>query len=89
MLHAAGIPVRQHYVKINTEIMASFKSPGTDYVDHSYTEVYLSGRWIKLDSYVIELTLFEAVKSRLKVENKLLGYGVHFNGSVFLGRDGE
>ena len=81
MLRAADIPARQHFVNINTEIIAEFFTPAGDYVDHSYSEVFLDNRWISVDSYIVDLPLFDAARERLKDENKQLGYGIHRNGT--------
>ncbi|MEM8485353.1 MAG: transglutaminase-like domain-containing protein [Bacteroidota bacterium] len=81
MLRAAGIPARQHFVNINARIISDFISPGTPYVDHSYTEVFLDNKWIAVDSYIIDRSLFEVAKAKLDAESKLLGYGIHRNGS--------
>ncbi len=82
MLRAAGIPARQRFVNINTRIVRDFISPGTSYVDHSYTEVFLDERWIAVDSYIVDTALFEAARAKLVAENRLLGYGIHRNGTV-------
>ena len=81
MLRAAEIPARQHFVSINAQIISDFLAPGTPYVDHSFTEVFLDGRWIATDSYIVDLPLFTAAQARLTREGRLLGYGVHGQGS--------
>lgn len=81
MLRAAGIPARQHFVNIDAEIVSDFISPGTRYVDHSYTEVYLDDMWLKVDSYIVDSVLFQSAKTLLKSENRGIGYGVHQNGN--------
>lgn len=81
LLRAAKIPARQVFVDINAQILRGLLSPGTEYVDHSYTEVFLDGRWLKTDSYVVDTKLFKNSIKLLKEEGKLIGYGVHINGS--------
>ena len=81
MLRAAGIEARQRFVNINSAIVNDFVQPGTSYVDHSYTEVNLEGRWMKVDSYVVDKPLADRARSRLAREGKLVGYGVHRNGT--------
>ncbi len=80
MLRAAGIPAKQHFVNINSAILEGILNPGTPYVDHSYTEVFLRGKWLKLDSYIVDTKLANAARRRLQGENRLLGYGVHRDG---------
>jgi transglutaminase-like putative cysteine protease len=80
MLRAAGIPAKQRFVNINAEILEGILNPGTEYVDHSYAEVYLGGAWLKVDSYIVDAKLANTARHKLKKENRLLGYGVHRNG---------
>jgi hypothetical protein len=80
MLRAAGIPAKQRFVNINAKILEGILNPGTEYVDHSYTEVYLRGSWIKVDSYIVDAKLANAARRKLQKENRVLGYGVHRNG---------
>jgi Transglutaminase-like superfamily len=80
MLRAAGIPAKQYFVNINAKILEGILNPGTAYVDHSYTEVFLRGTWLKVDSYIIDTKLANAARRKLQKENRVLGYGVHRNG---------
>lgn len=80
MLRAAGIPARQHFVSLRADILHGLLSPGTRYVDHSYTEVHLEGRWWRVDSYIVDLPLAVRARDRLAREGRLLGYGMHRHG---------
>mmetsp|Transcript_505 Transcript_505/g.1732 ORF Transcript_505/g.1732 Transcript_505/m.1732 type:complete len:239 (+) Transcript_505:255-971(+) len=80
-LRAEKIPARIVYVDINTQILKDCVAPGTPYVDHSYTEVYLNDRWIKTDSYILDKQLFDNAQSMLKRTGETVGYGVHKNGT--------
>lgn len=87
LLRALGIPARQHFVDIRADILHGVINPGTLYVDHSYAEVWLGGRWLKLDSYIVDAPLMQQVQDRLRREGRVLGYGAHRNGvSVWDGR---
>jgi Transglutaminase-like superfamily len=81
MLRAAGIEARQRFMNIDAAIVRDFLDPGTTYVDHSYTEVKVDGRWLKVDSYVVDRSLADAARARLQREGKIVGYGVHRNGT--------
>lgn len=81
MLRAIGIPARQIFVDIDTEVLHGFVSPPTKYVDHSYVEVYLNERWIKCDSYIVDPALFREAVAKLKEEKRSLGWGCHVKGT--------
>jgi transglutaminase-like putative cysteine protease len=80
MLRASGIPARQHFVNINSEILFPFLDPGMPFVDHSFAEVYLDGAWRSVDSYVVDQPLFDSGKRQIAQGSKKLGYGIHWNG---------
>jgi Transglutaminase-like superfamily len=81
MLRTAGIEARQRFMNIDAAIVREFLDPGTSYVDHSYTEVQLEGRWLKVDSYVVDRPLANAARAQLNREGKIVGYSVHKNGT--------
>jgi hypothetical protein len=89
MLRCAGIPARCVFVDINKQVLDGIVDPRTDYVDHSYSEVYLNNKWIKVDSYILDDRLFKAAKEKImKEDDKILGYGIHRDGSnVWSGED--
>ena len=80
LLRSQGIPARQHFVEISADVLHGFGVPGP-FLDHSYTEVYLDGRWLKTDSYIGDLELVAKSKERLKKEGRLQGYGVALEGT--------
>ncbi|MEM1164833.1 MAG: transglutaminase-like domain-containing protein [Planctomycetota bacterium] len=82
LLRSQGIPARHMFVDLDSKLLAGVVNPGTPYVDHSYAEVYLNGEWIRTDSYVVDRPLFDAAQKRLEAEGRLIGYGVHANGTI-------
>ena len=82
LLRAAKIPARQHFVDISPEILSGILDPGTAWLDHSYTEVWLGGKWIAVDSYIVDPEMFYAALKRLREEDLHCGYGVHRYGSL-------
>ena len=56
LLKVAGIEARPVYVDISSEVLHGFDVPGP-FVDHSYTEVFLEGRWLAVDAYVVDRPL--------------------------------
>jgi transglutaminase-like putative cysteine protease len=82
MLRAAGIPARQRFISIRTAILRGILDTGRQYVDHSYAEVLLGGRWIAVDSYIVDQPLFRAASAKLAAESALAGYGIHSRGTT-------
>jgi Transglutaminase-like superfamily len=81
LLRAAGIPARIHFVSISRRTLRGLITPPQAYVDHSYTEVLLDGRWVATDSYNVDAPVHRTAIARLRAENAQLGYGVHINGT--------
>jgi Transglutaminase-like superfamily len=80
LLRAAGIPARQRFANLKARILDGLVDPRTPYIDHSYTEVELEGRWLGVDSYAVDIGLATAARARLYGEGRTIGYGVHANG---------
>ena len=81
LLRAAGIPARQVFVDIDAAVLHGIIDPGTPFVDHSYTEIFLNGAWRPTDAYIVDTPLFAVAQARLGSEKRLLGYGVHVTGT--------
>lgn len=77
LLRAAGIGARQVFVDIDANILSGIVDPGTAFVDHSYVEILISGKWVATDAYIIDRPLFAGAKKRLDLEGKTIGYGIH------------
>lgn len=82
MLRAAKIPARQHFVDINAAILSPYIDPGTPYVDHSFVEIYLDEHWFSTDSYIVDRPLHSAALRELRRGDKLLGFGIHRDGTT-------
>jgi hypothetical protein len=80
LLRASGIPARQHFVDIDARVLLGLIDPGTSYVDHSYAEVRLAERWLRVDSFILDPALAQAARARLAREGLWLGYGAHRRG---------
>lgn len=87
LLEAAGVPARLRFVDIRADILRGLMNPGTTFLDHVYTEVLIDGKWLGVDSYIIDAKLYDAAKVRLDYDNAELGYGVHRHGVDYW--DGE
>ncbi|MEM1296727.1 MAG: transglutaminase-like domain-containing protein, partial [Verrucomicrobiota bacterium] len=82
MLRAAGIHARQRFVEIEPPILYGIVNPGTPWLDHSFTEVWLEGNWVAVDSYNVDPELNRGARIRLQRERKVQGYGVHSSGTI-------
>jgi len=81
LLRASGIPARQVFVDIDAAVLEGLIDPGTTFVDHAYSEVFLDGAWRSTDAYIVDTALFEPAQARVIAEEKTMGYGVHATGS--------
>lgn len=79
MCRAVGIPSRAHYVTLHADVLRGFVNPGP-YVNHAFSEVFISDRWVKVDSYTVDKQLAARAKVKLAQEGSVLGYGVHIDG---------
>lgn len=80
LLRGAGIPARQRFVTINSDLLKPFLNLTQPYVDHSFTEVFLDGKWLAVDSYIPDSELYQKAQRKLELENSRMGYGVHIDG---------
>lgn len=82
LLRAKGIPTRIRMMDLSAQVLNGLFDPGTAYVDHSITEVFLDQRWIKVDSYVVDSQLAAAAAKRLHGGHVKAAFGVHVDGQV-------
>ena len=82
LLRASGIPARQVFMEIDARILSGLLDPGTPYLDHSCTEVFLDGRWVLTDAYTVDKAMFEPARAQLSATGQRLGLGVHGGGTV-------
>lgn len=80
LLRAAGIPSRPRFVSLQASLLRGLLDPGTETIDHGYVEIWLAGRWVAVDSHVVDLRLADAARRRLAQEGADWGYGVHADG---------
>lgn len=79
MLRGAGIPARHRFFSLSAQVLNGIVNPGTDYVDHAVIEVYLSERWVSVDSYIVDSKYALAVQPKLSVD---MGFGMRANASL-------
>ncbi|MBS7807038.1 transglutaminase-like domain-containing protein [Variovorax sp. PCZ-1] len=81
LLRARSIPTRTRMMDLSAQVLKGVLDPGTAYVDHAITEVFLQGRWIQVDSYVVDSQLANVARRKLSKTSEKAGFGVHINGS--------
>ncbi|MEO1580704.1 MAG: transglutaminase-like domain-containing protein [Pseudomonadota bacterium] len=79
LLRGAGIPARQRFFGLSSQVLNGLINPGSDYVDHAVVEVWLEERWIRTDSYIIDAELFQA---GVLAHTDVLGFGVRRDGGT-------
>ncbi|MEM7190173.1 MAG: hypothetical protein AAF439_11230, partial [Pseudomonadota bacterium] len=65
---------------IDKAVLHGLIDPGTSYLDHSYTEVFVDDAWYATDAYIPDPALFAAATTRVMQEGRRFGYGVHSDG---------
>lgn len=80
LLRASAIPSRIRMMDLSAQVLNGLFDPGTTYVDHALTEVFLDGRWVKVDSYVVDKPLVLAVTKKLAATKGKAGFGIHADG---------
>jgi transglutaminase-like putative cysteine protease len=81
LLRARQIPTRIRVVDLSAQVLQGLLDPGTPYVDHALIEVFLEGRWIKVDSYVVDKPLIVAATKKLALNRGKAGFGIHIDGN--------
>ncbi len=76
-----GIESRIHFSLIKKDIQKGLFSGIAfwlmpKYISHSWAEVKIDGKWIKIDSYINDKEFYEAGKSKLKEKDWNTGYSV-------------
>ncbi|MES2999280.1 MAG: transglutaminase-like domain-containing protein [Pseudomonadota bacterium] len=82
LLRSLGIPSRLRFVTLAPDFLHGIIDTGGQPIEHGYTEVLLDGQWLSVDSYVVDVRLAMAAKTRLQLEGRSLGYGMHRDGLV-------
>ena len=80
LLRARGIATRIRVMDLSAQVLGGLFNPGTPYVDHAITEVFLEGRWVKVDSYVVDTPLVKSAERKLAASGAKAGFGIHLDG---------
>jgi Transglutaminase-like superfamily len=80
LLRAVHIPARLHFVTMSTQFLNGLIDTGTQTMVHAVGEVFLDGKWRQSDAYVVDAEYEASARSQLRVEQRILGYGLHAMG---------
>jgi hypothetical protein len=80
LLRAVQIPARLRFVTMSTQFLNGLIDTGTQTMVHAVGEVYLDGKWRQNDTYVVDATFEASARSQLRLEQRILGYGIHAMG---------
>ena len=76
-----GIPAKSHFSLIEKDIQKglftgfAFKAMPSQ-ISHSWIEVYIEGKWRRLDSYINDIDFYNAGKSQLRKNGWDVGYSI-------------
>lgn len=82
LLRACGIASPIRVFDLSAQVLKGLFDPGSTSVDHTITEVWLGGRWVCVDSHVVDTRLEAAARRRLEETGERAGYGIHVAGST-------
>jgi Transglutaminase-like superfamily len=77
LLRTKGIKTRLRMVDLSARVLSGLFDPGTAFVDHAITEVWLNNRWLAVDSYVVDARLSSRARALLDANGSRMGFGVH------------
>lgn len=82
LLRAVGIEAKYHFVTLTGEILQGVQPNAPALISHGFAEVRLDGRWIAVDSYIVDPAHAAGAAARLAREGREVGYGFHRDGTT-------
>ncbi len=76
LFRRAGFSARFQPVTIRDDVLRGAVR-AVPQLSHVFTEVKLGGRWVRLDSYIVDPPLRRTAVAKLKAQSRDLGYGCH------------
>ena len=83
LLRSAGVPARLRFVGLPAAFLWGIFDLGDSVITHAVGEVYLQGRWVQTDTYVMDSTLEGHAAMWLQQQQRFLGYGIHLQAKRF------
>ena len=82
LMRAIHIPSRLRFVTLRADFLRGVIDLGALPIEHCCVETLIDGRWVAVDSHVMDPLLARAALARLNEENRDLGYGMHRRGAT-------
>jgi hypothetical protein len=82
LLRSLDIPARARLVTLKPDFLWGLVHTGGRPVEHVFTEILIDGRWMGVDSYVVDLALDLKARNRLLRLERNCGFGLHMKGQV-------
>ncbi|MBB5205394.1 MAG: transglutaminase family protein [Burkholderiales bacterium] len=81
LLRALGVPCRLHGFTINKQLQRGAIPPWAypltpQRILHSWVEVWVDGRWIELEGFILDQPYLSALQQRFPTAQRFCGYGV-------------
>lgn len=77
LLRAAQVPARLRFVTLPTHFLHGLIDTGAASMTHAVAEVWLDGRWVQTDTYVMDVRLVRQARAMLMRSGRRCGFGVH------------
>ncbi len=84
LLRELGIEARLHVVTLSNAVLRGLWPDGAGpppELSHAFSEVRLGGRWLRVDSYIVDPALRRGARVALDEQGWELGYGMHGAGT--------
>lgn len=80
LLRALHIPARLRFLTLRPDFLHGILDLDGHPVEHACVEVLIDGRWVAVDSHVVDMRLAAAAQSALARQQRALGWGMHVLG---------
>lgn len=82
LLRSIELPARVRFLTLRGEFLRGLLDIDSLPVMHCAVEVRLDGRWILVDTHVVDPTFACAARQRLRSEGHTMGWGIHLHGQI-------
>ena len=82
LLRSMEIPSRVRFLTLRGEFLRGLLDIDSLPVMHCAVEVLLDGRWVLVDTHVVDPAFASAARRRLRNEGHTLGWGIHLHGQT-------